>query len=168
MSTIIRCILTIDVGRSEIDGDIMKVHCVSPVSWRNVSGRERPQGCWTDLPIIAGYTDCARGLFLFIYLTSSSTFIIQTDNIGYYIHTIPSKNFFAIIAGVGPGTGRSVAIRFSKAYPVVLLSRHQESYQDVVAEVNNAGGKAIGVSIDAADPSSLASDSRLSPMHSPA
>ena len=68
-----------------------------------------------------------------------------------------SNNFFAIVAGVGPGTGRSVTIRFSKAYPVVLLSRHQDSYQDVVTEINNAGGKAIGISTDATDPSSLTS-----------
>jgi NAD(P)-dependent dehydrogenase (short-subunit alcohol dehydrogenase family) len=68
-----------------------------------------------------------------------------------------SNRFFAIVAGVGPGTGRSVAVRFSESYPVVLLARRPESYNDVVAQINKAGGKAIGISADATDESSLAS-----------
>jgi NAD(P)-dependent dehydrogenase (short-subunit alcohol dehydrogenase family) len=68
-----------------------------------------------------------------------------------------SNRFFAIVAGVGPGTGRSVALRFSEFYPVVLLARRPESYNDVVAQINKAGGKAIGISADATDESSLAS-----------
>ena len=68
-----------------------------------------------------------------------------------------SDKFFSIIAGVGPGTGRSVAIRFSEAYPVVLVARRPESYNDVVAQINKAGGKAIGITADATDASSLAS-----------
>jgi NAD(P)-dependent dehydrogenase (short-subunit alcohol dehydrogenase family) len=68
-----------------------------------------------------------------------------------------SNKFYAIVAGVGPGTGRSVAVRFSKAYPVVLFSRHPESYNDVVAEINTAGGKAIGITTDSTDEASVAS-----------
>jgi NAD(P)-dependent dehydrogenase (short-subunit alcohol dehydrogenase family) len=68
-----------------------------------------------------------------------------------------SDKFYAIVAGVGPGTGRSVALRFSEAYPVVLLARHLESYDDVVVQINKAGGRAIGISTDATDKSSLAS-----------
>jgi NAD(P)-dependent dehydrogenase (short-subunit alcohol dehydrogenase family) len=67
-----------------------------------------------------------------------------------------SNKFFAIVAGVGPGTGRSVAIRFSKSYPVVLLARGPESYNEVVAEINQAGGKAIGITADAGDQASVA------------
>jgi NAD(P)-dependent dehydrogenase (short-subunit alcohol dehydrogenase family) len=67
-----------------------------------------------------------------------------------------SNKFFVIVAGVGPGTGRSVALRFSEAYPVVLLARRPESYSDVVAQINKAGGKAIGITADATDASSLA------------
>ena len=78
--------------------------------------------------------------------------VIQTYN-----RNMTSNKFFAIVAGVGPGTGRSVAVRFSKAYPVVLLARRPESYNDVVAEINNAGGKAIGITTDTADQSSVAS-----------
>ena len=68
-----------------------------------------------------------------------------------------SNKFFALVAGVGPGTGRSVALKFSEQYPVVLLARHPESYDDVVAQINKAGGKAIGFPTDATDESSLAS-----------
>jgi len=68
-----------------------------------------------------------------------------------------SDKFFAIVAGVGPGTGRSVAIRFSEAYPVVLLARSPESYNNVVAEINKAGRKAIGITADATDESSITS-----------
>jgi NAD(P)-dependent dehydrogenase (short-subunit alcohol dehydrogenase family) len=76
--------------------------------------------------------------------------------------TVPNKNmvsnkFFAIVAGVGPGTGRSVALKFAEAYPVVLLARRKESFDDVVAQINKAGGKAIGIASDATDKSSLAS-----------
>jgi NAD(P)-dependent dehydrogenase (short-subunit alcohol dehydrogenase family) len=68
-----------------------------------------------------------------------------------------SNKFYAIVAGVGPGTGRSVALRFAEEYPVVLLARRPESYNDVVAQINKAGGRAIGVTADATDASSLES-----------
>jgi NAD(P)-dependent dehydrogenase (short-subunit alcohol dehydrogenase family) len=64
-----------------------------------------------------------------------------------------STEFYAVVAGVGPGTGRSVALKFSEAYPVVLLARSPESYKDVVDEINKAGGKAIGITADATDSS---------------
>ncbi|KAK3371272.1 hypothetical protein B0T24DRAFT_313023 [Lasiosphaeria ovina] len=67
-----------------------------------------------------------------------------------------SKTFYAVVAGVGAGTGRSVALRFSKTYPVVLLARKPESYNDVVAEIKAAGGEAIGISADTADPAAVA------------
>jgi NAD(P)-dependent dehydrogenase (short-subunit alcohol dehydrogenase family) len=68
-----------------------------------------------------------------------------------------SDKFYAIVAGVGPGTGRSVAIRFSEAYPVVLLARSPESYKDVVAQIKEGGRKAIGITADATDDASLKS-----------
>ncbi|OAP55791.1 hypothetical protein AYL99_09943 [Fonsecaea erecta] len=67
-----------------------------------------------------------------------------------------SNKFFAIVAGIGPATGRSIALRFGEAYPVVLLSRRPESYQDVVAQINKTGGRAIGISTDVTDEASLA------------
>lgn len=66
-----------------------------------------------------------------------------------------SKSFFAVIAGVGPGTGRSVALKFAKTYPVALLARSPSSYADIVAEITQSGGQAIGISTDTADPASV-------------
>jgi NAD(P)-dependent dehydrogenase (short-subunit alcohol dehydrogenase family) len=66
-----------------------------------------------------------------------------------------SKSFFAVIAGVGPGTGRSVALKFAKTYPVALLARKPESYADIVAEINQSGGHAVGIPTDTADPASV-------------
>lgn len=66
-----------------------------------------------------------------------------------------SKTFFAVIAGVGPGTGRSVALKFSKTYPVALLARSPSSYADIVAEITQSGGQAIGIPTDTADPASV-------------
>jgi NAD(P)-dependent dehydrogenase (short-subunit alcohol dehydrogenase family) len=51
--------------------------------------------------------------------------------------------------------GRSVALRFAQKYPVVLLARRPESYESTLADVQKAGGKAIGVSADVADAASL-------------
>ncbi|KAI9832252.1 MAG: hypothetical protein M1819_004430 [Sarea resinae] len=64
---------------------------------------------------------------------------------------------FAIVAGVGPGTGASVARRFAAAYPVVLLARNAENYDPLVKEINSSGGKAIGISTDVADLKSVTS-----------
>lgn len=62
---------------------------------------------------------------------------------------------FAIIAGVGSGTGASIARRFAKSYPVVLLARKATSYEGVVQEINNSGGQAIGVPVDVTSESSV-------------
>lgn len=61
----------------------------------------------------------------------------------------------AIVAGVGPGTGAAVARRFAQSYPVVLLARNPDNYNSVVEEINNSGGKAIGISTDVSSPESL-------------
>lgn len=68
-----------------------------------------------------------------------------------------ASKFYAVIAGVGSGTGRSVALRFAKAYPVVLLARRPESYNDIVAEITSSGGKALGITTDTSDKQSVAS-----------
>lgn len=64
---------------------------------------------------------------------------------------------FAVIAGVGSGTGSFVARRFAKAYPIALLARNPESYEALVKEINNDGGKAIGISTDASQEESVKS-----------
>ena len=55
---------------------------------------------------------------------------------------------FAVVAGVGPGTGAAVARTFAKAYPVALLARSPENFEGLVEEINKSGGKAIGISTD--------------------
>ncbi|EEU48141.1 uncharacterized protein NECHADRAFT_90417 [Fusarium vanettenii 77-13-4] len=64
-------------------------------------------------------------------------------------------SFYTIIAGAGPGTGRAAALRFSKTYPVVMLARRPESYEDIVRDIRQAGGQALGIVADVADSASL-------------
>ncbi|KAJ1338507.1 (S,S)-butanediol dehydrogenase [Microdochium nivale] len=66
-----------------------------------------------------------------------------------------SSKLFVVIAGAGTGTGRATALLFAKSYPVVLLARKTDSFQDTVSEINSAGGKALGISADAADAQSV-------------
>ncbi|KAK4221791.1 hypothetical protein QBC38DRAFT_491379 [Podospora fimiseda] len=68
-----------------------------------------------------------------------------------------ASKFYAVIAGVGAGTGRSVALRFAQTYPVVLLARNPSNYTDIVSEIKSSGGQAIGISTDTSDPASVAS-----------
>ena len=85
-----------------------------------------------------------------------------------------ASNFYSIVAGVGAGTGasplsslpprpqltcrllgRSVALKFAKAYPVALLARKPENYESIVSEINQAGGQAIGISTDVSSPDAV-------------
>jgi NADP-dependent 3-hydroxy acid dehydrogenase YdfG len=66
-----------------------------------------------------------------------------------------ASKLVAIVAGVGAGTGASVARKFATAYPVVLLARNPDNYQSLVEEINGKGGKAIGISTDVSDPQSV-------------
>ena len=66
-----------------------------------------------------------------------------------------ASRLIAIVAGVGPGTGASVARKFAKAYPVVLLARKPENFESLADEINASGGKAIGVSTDVSSQDSL-------------
>lgn len=62
---------------------------------------------------------------------------------------------YAIIAGVGPGTGAAIAKKFAQAYSVVLLARSTSSYSSLAKEINDSGGDAIGVSTDVSSPESI-------------
>ena len=66
-----------------------------------------------------------------------------------------ASKLIAIVAGVGPGTGASVARKFAATYPVVLLARKPESYESLAKEINQNGGKAVGISTDVSDSSSV-------------
>ena len=68
-----------------------------------------------------------------------------------------ASKLVAIIAGVGPGTGAAIARKFAKSYPVVLLARSPESYNDLAKEINSSGGKAVGISTDISDEQSVRS-----------
>ncbi|KAJ5592289.1 hypothetical protein N7537_009193 [Penicillium hordei] len=61
----------------------------------------------------------------------------------------------AIIAGVGPGTGASIARKFAKAYSVVVLARSPENFDPVVQEINASGGQAFGIRTDVSDSKSV-------------
>ncbi|KAF9891831.1 hypothetical protein FE257_003316 [Aspergillus nanangensis] len=64
---------------------------------------------------------------------------------------------FAIIAGVGPGTGASIARQFAKAYSVICLARNPANFDPVVSEINASGGHALGISTDLSDSASVRS-----------
>lgn len=59
--------------------------------------------------------------------------------------------FYAIVVGVGSGTGASVARLFAKGYPIALLARKETSYAPVVEAITKAGGTAIGIATDVSD-----------------
>jgi NADP-dependent 3-hydroxy acid dehydrogenase YdfG len=55
----------------------------------------------------------------------------------------------AIVAGVGPGLGASLARAFSReGYAVVLLSRKLQSGEPVADEIRAHGGKALALAVD--------------------
>ncbi|EPS35146.1 hypothetical protein H072_11533 [Dactylellina haptotyla CBS 200.50] len=66
-----------------------------------------------------------------------------------------TKQAFAVIAGVGPGTGAAIAKKFASLYSVVLLARSPASYENTAKEINEAGGTAIGFSVDVQDEASV-------------
>jgi len=70
-------------------------------------------------------------------------------------HEMASQKLWAVVAGVGPGTGASVARRFAKNYAVALLARNPANYEDLVKEINSSGGRAIGISTDCSDKTSV-------------
>lgn len=48
-----------------------------------------------------------------------------------------------------------MALKFAKAYAVVVLARNAESYRDIVSEIKQSGGHAVGISADVVDPNSV-------------
>jgi len=68
-----------------------------------------------------------------------------------------TSKLIAVIAGVGPGTGAAVARKFAASYPVVLLARSASNYESLAKEINEGGGKAIGISTDITDSKSIKS-----------
>jgi len=65
------------------------------------------------------------------------------------------SKLIAIVAGVGPGTGASVARKFASKYPVILLARRPENYESLAEEINQSGGSAFGISTDISSSQSI-------------
>ena len=66
-----------------------------------------------------------------------------------------ASSAFAVVAGVGPGTGAAIARRFASAYPVACLARSPSKYEPIVQEIRDNGGNAIGISADVTDEKSV-------------
>jgi len=58
----------------------------------------------------------------------------------------------AVVVGVGPGLGGSVAVKFAKeGYAVALMSRKEESCKSTADRIKELGGKSLYVHIDVCD-----------------
>lgn len=88
-------------------------------------------------------------------IQSSEISPVTLQPLAVHIIRTMSNKAFAIIAGVGSGTGASIARRFAKSYPVALLARNATSYESLVQEINNSGGKAYGVATDVSSEESV-------------
>ncbi|BCS29311.1 uncharacterized protein APUU_70881A [Aspergillus puulaauensis] len=62
---------------------------------------------------------------------------------------------FAIIAGVGPGTGAALARKFAKQYPVALLARSTNFARELASQIEADGGTAISYQVDISDAASV-------------
>jgi len=62
----------------------------------------------------------------------------------------------AAVIGIGPGLGRSTAIKFAKeGYHVALIARNPAKLAPVAQEIEKLGGKSLSVPADASDHQSL-------------
>ncbi|MGH7833684.1 MAG: SDR family NAD(P)-dependent oxidoreductase [Candidatus Binatia bacterium] len=58
----------------------------------------------------------------------------------------------AVVAGVGPGLGRSLSVALAReGYAVGLFARKSESSEPVAREIAAAGGKALAIPVDVTD-----------------
>lgn len=85
----------------------------------------------------------------------TSNTVTRIDQLVATLSSMSSQKLWAVVAGVGPGTGAAVARRFGKSYSVALLARNPANYEDLVKEINSSGGKAVGISTDCADESAV-------------
>ncbi|KAB8319540.1 SDR family NAD(P)-dependent oxidoreductase [Tolypothrix campylonemoides VB511288] len=67
-----------------------------------------------------------------------------------------SQSKVAVVLGVGPGLGAAVAHRFAReGFAVGLMARSFEQLAQVQSEIEQSGGKALSVTVDATDPASV-------------
>ena len=105
------------------------------------------------------YLDTAHHLYRSSFLSSISLYHPTSSKPPLNLHPPPPRmppKPYAIIAGVGAGTGAAVAKRFAKAYSVVLLSRSTDSFSALEKEINDSGGHAVGIATDVVDENGVA------------
>ncbi len=69
-----------------------------------------------------------------------------------------NQNRIALITGVGPGLGASLARRFAReGFAIALVARHSTFIDDLAREIANAGGNAIALVADVSRPAEVRS-----------
>lgn len=62
----------------------------------------------------------------------------------------------AAVLGVGPGLGAAIAHRFAQAgFVIALMARNRDQLSTIQSEIEQAGSRALPVSVDATDPASV-------------
>lgn len=69
-----------------------------------------------------------------------------------------SESKVAVVLGVGPGLGATVARRFaSEGFALGLMARSEEKLTPIQKEIEEGGGTALSIPADATDPASVSS-----------
>ncbi|BAZ26865.1 short-chain dehydrogenase/reductase SDR [Kalymmatonema gypsitolerans NIES-4073] len=67
-----------------------------------------------------------------------------------------SQSNVAVVLGVGPGLGAAVAHRFAReGFAVGLMARSSQQLTQIQSEIEQSGGKALSVTVDATDAASV-------------
>lgn len=68
-----------------------------------------------------------------------------------------NKPKVAVVLGVGPGLGAAIAHRFAReGFAVGLMARSEDKLTQIQLEIEQEGGVALSISVDATDPASVA------------
>lgn len=67
-----------------------------------------------------------------------------------------SQSKVAVVLGVGSGLGAAVAHRFAReGFAVGLMARSSQQLTQIQSEIEQSGGKALSITVDATDPASV-------------
>jgi 3-oxoacyl-[acyl-carrier protein] reductase len=79
----------------------------------------------------------------------------RTDPLARYAGALDGA--VALVTGAGSGIGRAVSVAFARAgSDVALIGRREQRIVETAGHVEAAGGRALPLSVDVADPSSVA------------